>query len=345
MDPREAQDMMRQLLSQMHNISTVRNHRTANIPAPAPIPPCPGLRSVTDEGHTWFVPRGETTASCTYCQECRDRYRLDAMQTDVQGSTNCDSFLVRNKIDNGVFNISFWSKDLRTLLPATENAVQLASGQEFAVLVHGNLKDKQHFRYRIRVADTDKYLYESKVYARHSLLTTKKTTTQFFTYLAPDAMQEGFGEFGAFSGDLEVVIDIFTHKQRDIHADAGVNYGRFIVKPGSGIQYKAGCSNGYHVDHFNFKQRPIGPSTMMAPYTQKPLVIRIMVQPTGPALQPRITELQAKYAHKRRALLLSLRESISEKRAQLEQGTCELEELLDTERELSADPAAPVAEE
>lgn len=110
---------------------------------------CPGLNS--SKG-IWYVPQGKTISDLTVCNQCRKKYseyEVFVQVSDKQVECNCDGFLYGNKLDNGLFNISFW-EDKSTYLDTSVNGeVYLNEGTKFNIFISGKLADNQYFKYEI----------------------------------------------------------------------------------------------------------------------------------------------------------------------------------------------------
>jgi hypothetical protein len=114
--------------------------------------PCPGLNFLTGSSYVWYTVDGYSTSQRTICGQCKQNHSIDGQFTHhITGPANCDSYYYTNKVDNGIFNYSIWSKDKKICYNGTEDSqVEFLKSDSFHLLISGyKLKQNQYYTYSI----------------------------------------------------------------------------------------------------------------------------------------------------------------------------------------------------
>lgn len=139
---------------------------------------CPGLNRVASQSYRWLVPPGFDSYDRTYCKECCDKLGISGTYSSNL-NCNCDSFIIQNEADNGVFNFSFWQLDKKKWFKTEkipiesgnskcEFNVKMPSGP-FRLFVSGyNLSKTQYYKVSVNVNDT--LLTEDDSFIKDSVL-------------------------------------------------------------------------------------------------------------------------------------------------------------------------------
>uniref|UniRef100_A0A6C0J435 Uncharacterized protein n=1 Tax=viral metagenome TaxID=1070528 RepID=A0A6C0J435_9ZZZZ len=154
---------------QVHQTTVSRILQTpesSNLPKKTDVPVCPGLIHDFKLVQDWFIPTGYAGHERTYCEVCVKNYGLSGKYSKKlsirNNGCNCESYLMVSGIDNGIFNVSIWSSDLRTLYRSENNTVCIPSGK-FSVLITYNIKKfkkvKRLFKATVKMGDI--ILYKS----------------------------------------------------------------------------------------------------------------------------------------------------------------------------------------
>lgn len=116
---------------------------------------CPGL---TRSCGKWWIPIGETAQKCTYCDYCKNKYKIRGVTLYKKGmhsaKCNCDSYLLKsaNNLHHSLFNVSLWSRSLKTnysLAKGHKSIFNVPTGKNFAILVDSDLPTTQVFKLKV----------------------------------------------------------------------------------------------------------------------------------------------------------------------------------------------------
>jgi len=114
---------------------------------------CPGLNL---SKAIWYVPQGKNVTELTVCNQCRKKYsdiEVFVPVSDKEIECNCDGFLYGNRLDNGLFNISFWEDQSTYFDTTVDGEVYLKNGSKFNIFIHSKLSDTDYFKYEILCND------------------------------------------------------------------------------------------------------------------------------------------------------------------------------------------------
>ena len=248
---------------------------------------CSGLNRVTDTRRKWIVPFGSTSQQLTYCNACAKKYNITGNPYKCNSSCNCDSYSISNKFNNGVFNISFWRPDMNSHYPTTEDSLSVASGDQFYILLCGNLKKKQSFRYAINLNDKNgkfiKQLYNNLIYCKKTIIPRDENNNKIlFTFINDNipVVRKALCQTDSIvilSGQyLEFCIDIYELKARDFSATSNHQFGHFITNKNNRVTCKIpGQSSDRITEDYGEKPRIVLPSCQFVKFTENPMKMSI----------------------------------------------------------------------
>lgn len=251
-------NITRQLLQQMHDI--VQNGggifdndiQRAQVlqritPQQRIIPQCPGLNRVGSQLYRWTVPHGASATEETYCERCTSELGVVGnLYQSIDSNCNCDSFLRKNKADNGIINISFWEPKLYKFYhtEAVEGAtiptffVKIPSGHKFCILLQSQNKQSQTFRYDIEHTSAGKdkptlIRSESGPYVHDSTFVNDKQDKKYFLAYV-DSQNPGWklledNECVKPGDSITINIHIYDIKKHDFMLDSGRDFGRYAL--------------------------------------------------------------------------------------------------------------------
>jgi hypothetical protein len=247
---------------------------------------CPGLKS--ESGYKWWVPFGKNTQEITLCNECKlslediDDYTVSG----VLYACNCDGFLLNNKVDNGIFNVSFWHVNQTRYYSAErlENGelhLTMPLGETFHLFINANLKMNQYFQYEILIDDTivEKNTSEKHLFFKQSVLDSGGYTAIPSTYNI-QLLQPVKNRLITEATKLVVRLDVFTLESPKSDTGSNQFYGDYTMIDHKTLGVKA---NAVHSSHLNlicpeYKNRvPLIGQGTMAKFTKNPIVFSFRV--------------------------------------------------------------------
>ncbi len=288
---RQTEELLRQLMSggsplhaMLRNLGMVAAEAPNSV-SEAQCPSCPGL-NIRNIGDHWIVPSGSTSSEVTYCTQCSKKYGLVGEPYKNSGRCNCDSYMVVNKIDNGIFNVSLWSEDLHTFYPTTKSAgifnARLKYGTKFAIFIHGRLKKTQCFRYTIKISDgvTERILHQETTYVFKTIITRKgekNVNCVFFNSGMPGLEFLTKHNVVTEKSKLIFLFDIYEYKIKDFGEHTNQCFGSFELNDNDMPVYKKipGKLPDLAIWDYDGKPQKILPYTDFIKFTKRPMTIEI----------------------------------------------------------------------
>jgi hypothetical protein len=219
--------------------------------------------------------------------DCCEKYGLMGQPFSDAGKCNCDSYTVVNRIDNGIFNISFWSEDLNTFYETSVSAagvgsaptydVKLKSGTKFSILIHAKLKKTQCFRYAITTED-GKILYEETTYSTQTVMPTKDNKRLQWIFLSSDMPGLQFLQDNIVTERNKLIFrfDIYEYQLRDFSEHRNMYYGSFTLNDSDAPVYK---KSEYKPEllllDYDAKPQKIFPYMEFIKFTKRPLTMEV----------------------------------------------------------------------
>jgi len=221
------------------------------------IPQCPGLNRVNSRLYGWTVPHGSSAANETYCERCTSELGIAGnLFQSIDSNCNCDSFLRKNKADNGIINISFWEPKLYKFYdtevvegaPIPTFIVKIPSGRNFCILLQSQNKQSQTYRYEtehIRAVQDEPYHVqpESGPFVHDSTFITDKHDVKYFlSYIDSQnpgwTLVENQNHIVKPGDSMTISIHIYNIKKHDFMLDSGRDFGRYTLTNSKTIKPK-----------------------------------------------------------------------------------------------------------
>jgi len=244
---------------------------------------CPGLVT-RDIGESWIIPNGESIYTTTYCMACSKQYGLLGVLHKHVGNCNCDSYTVVNKVDNGIFNISFWSEDLTSMFSTTKVSdvfsVYMSSGVKFCILIHGKIKQDQCFRYTVKsvTGDVEKTLYQETIYSFNTIIPSKDGKNVTYSYFNSDMLGlELLSNIVTEQCKLIFLIDIYECQLKDLSSLKNQYLGSFNLSNTDDITNISTPTELSQLIIDNYEDKPMHLQSYkeLIKFTQNPLIIKV----------------------------------------------------------------------
>jgi len=286
-----------ELLQQLHTIIENRGifdniTRTQVQPTQRRIPECPGLNRVKSRAYRWTVPHGSSPAEETYCERCTAELGISGIVHQTT-NCNCDSFLRKNKADNGIINISFWEPKLNKFYTTEviEEAsvptyfVNIPSGHKFCILLQAQNTQNRTFRYEIEYIGAGKdepsfVQSESMPFVHDSTFVSDKgDKIHFFDYV--DSQNPCWKLLEQHKivnpGDsLVIKIHMYDIIKHDFMTDSGRDLGQYTLTVGKTIQPKNTGNLNKEQNRYDHRPSPSIPSRAFERYTKTPMQMRFI---------------------------------------------------------------------
>jgi hypothetical protein len=303
-------NITRQLLQQMHEIvqngGGIFDSNIQRVQAPVPaqqrtsipqrriIPECPGLNRVDSRLYRWTVPHGASATDETYCERCTTKLGITGnVHQSADSNCNCDSYLRKNKADNGIINISFWEPDLYKFYDteAVEGAliptffVKIPSGHKFCILLQSQNKQSQTFRYDIEHTSAGKdkpslIRTESGPFVHDSTFVNDEQDKKY-TWSYIDSQNPGWKLLEDHDcikpGDsMTINIHIYNIKKHDFMLDSGRDLGRYTLTTSKTIRPKHNKHLEKEQNYFDHRPSLCLPSRDFERFTKNPMQMRFI---------------------------------------------------------------------
>lgn len=284
-------DVFNQQLSGTQSRGQARTHNTAP-------PECPGLNRVSSSRYKWTVPHGKTCSEITYCESCVSELGIAGFVNHNTKECNCDSFILKNKADNGVFNVSFWNTDLKQFYETSSTMVdgvyyvKMPSGSKFQVLIKAKGLKDQTFRYEVNAMNSgaqDEYVLhpECSVHIHDSSFIGNEKRDDIYCYVdSNEPAWDMIGDDNRISkfkvvkpcDTMIIRISMYNIKSRDFMADTGTDYGKYVLNNNNVIKPKKYGNDNLHAEkvYYDNKTDLSMPSRTFEPYTKKPLEMKFI---------------------------------------------------------------------
>lgn len=269
-------------------------------------PECPGLSRVTSPSYKWVVPYGSTSAEVTYCEACSKELKI-AGNAGHANDCNCDSFMIKNKADNGVFNVSFWNTNLKkiyeTSVSDTDGVyyVTIPSGGKFHVLIKTHGLKNQVFRHEVVATNSgtdNEYVIhpECSEYIHDSTFIGNDRDDVYY-YIDSNKPEwnvldsdDRISKYKIVKpGDsLTININLYDIALRDFMSETNVNHGTYTLE-NNVIKPKTYGNDGLSKEkvYYDNDVKLSVPSRCFKPYTNKPLKMKfIFITDSKPNVGP-----------------------------------------------------------
>lgn len=258
------------------------------------IPECPGLNRVRSQVYRWTVPHETSATDETYCERCTSELGVVGnLYQSADSNCNCDSFLRKNKADNGIINISFWEPRLYRFYhtEAVEGAaiptffVKIPSGHKFCILLQSQNKQSQTFRYDIEHTSAGKdkpslIRRESGPFVHDStFVNDEQDKKYFFAYV--DSQNPGWKLLEDHEcikpGDsITINIHIYDIKKHNFMLDSGRDLGRYALTSDKTIRPKRNNLLEKEQNYFDNQASLSLPSREFKRFTKNPMQMRFI---------------------------------------------------------------------
>lgn len=252
---------------------------------------CPGLKSVS--GFKWWIPFGKESKDLTLCNACKPADDGGYTLSDTLSLCNCDGFLLNNKADNGIFNVSFWHNDEAEFYPVEPTMAEetntytlsLPAGARFKLFINGEgLKTDQFFQYDLLVNNVPlkKSADDQLCYYKKSLL-----DSQHFMALAaaPDPLLPVLREKYLLVDrqQLRIAIRVYQLQPMDINT-SNQYYGDYVMLDHKTLGVKPHARPSKYLNlirpDYKYTGTLIGQGLMQS-FTTKPMVFTFDLKTHG----------------------------------------------------------------
>lgn len=308
--------------SNQTNVSTI----PVSTPSLSPLPnqqllPCPGLIRSVSHRTKWYIPEGYHSSERLYCGYCVKKYNISNSKYDPnlsRNQCNCDSFLLKSGIDNGIFNISVWDPSLRTFYTAeNDNTINIPS-TKFKILIYRYVNDnKQMFKVTFKNKNGD--------ILHQTCLTRLSVMTPEFLFLNTSDKKILLGlKVGGLKKVLtvndQIICEIEIYQARDRVIDAtDHNFG--LVRFNDNL---TPLSDEKIVDEFSDKHSLLNFNKECYLFSKKPLIVKLNFNGVVRDMDPNIDTLEKEYLLKFEKDVEKLKEDIKEKQKTLDELTLTL---------------------
>lgn len=192
---------------------------------------CPGLNRSNDRRMTWYIPVGETSATCTYCMECVTKDKIPNCYPSTTNITdcNCDSFLLHNHIGDDLISISLWDTSLKHDFRTNENGdVEIPNGSKYAILIYS--RSDQYFSAKIAINGKELAISQLQdMFHENSLLVQHDDTKKKFQFGANTCLSDETWKLVEASScsKLDIELMLYDKKKIDLNTMTNTNVGHY----------------------------------------------------------------------------------------------------------------------